>query len=75
MASVLWAVIRGLRPALEDGTVRILGADPKRMELAYGRPLFERFGGYEFDPEQIVLMLETTATLMHERAATLAGLY
>jgi S-DNA-T family DNA segregation ATPase FtsK/SpoIIIE len=72
---VLWAIIRGLLPALEDGTVRILGADPKRMELAYGRPLFERFGQYESDPEQIVLMLEETATQMQGRAGALAGEY
>jgi S-DNA-T family DNA segregation ATPase FtsK/SpoIIIE len=74
-ASVLWAIIRGLLPALEDGTVQILGADPKRMELAYGRPLFERFGRYESDPEQIVIMLETTVALMQARAAVLAGEY
>jgi DNA segregation ATPase FtsK/SpoIIIE, S-DNA-T family len=74
-ASVLWTIIRGLLPALEDGTVRILGADPKRMELAYGRPLFERFGRYESDPEQIVLMLEETVALMQARAGVLAGEY
>jgi S-DNA-T family DNA segregation ATPase FtsK/SpoIIIE len=72
---VLWAIIRGLVSALEDGTVRILGADPKRMELAYGRLLFERFGRYESDPEQIVLMLEETAALMQARAGVLAGEY
>jgi DNA segregation ATPase FtsK/SpoIIIE, S-DNA-T family len=49
-ASLLWGIIRGLLPALADGTVRILGADPKLMELAYGRALFDRYGRYESAP-------------------------
>ena len=49
-ASLIWGLIRGILPALADGTARILGADPKLMELAYGRALFDRYGRYESDP-------------------------
>jgi S-DNA-T family DNA segregation ATPase FtsK/SpoIIIE len=72
-ASVLWAFIRGILPALENGTVRILGADPKLMELAYGRALFDRYGRYESDPALIVGMLEDAVADMQDRAASLAG--
>jgi S-DNA-T family DNA segregation ATPase FtsK/SpoIIIE len=72
-ASVLWAIIRGILPALADGTARILGADPKLMELAYGRALFDRYGRYESDPALIVAMLEDTVTGMQRRAGQLAG--
>ena len=72
-ASLIWGLIRGLLPALAAGTARILGADPKRMELAYGRALFDRYGRYESDPEAIVLMLEDTVAGMQNRAGQLAG--
>jgi DNA segregation ATPase FtsK/SpoIIIE, S-DNA-T family len=72
-ASLIWGLIRGLLPALADGTCQILGADPKRMELAYGRALFDRYGQYESDPEAIVLMLEDTVAGMQKRAGQLAG--
>jgi DNA segregation ATPase FtsK/SpoIIIE, S-DNA-T family len=72
-ASVLWAIIRGILPALENGTARILGADPKLMELAYGRALFDRYGRYESDPTVIVEMLEDAVADMQDRASTLAG--
>ena len=72
-ASLLWGIIRGLLPALQEGTVRILGADPKLMELAYGRALFDRYGRYESGPEAITVMLEDAVTGMQERAAKLAG--
>jgi S-DNA-T family DNA segregation ATPase FtsK/SpoIIIE len=72
-ASLLWGIIRGILPALEDGTARILGADPKLMELAYGQPLFDRYGRYESNPEAIVGMLEDAVTGMQERAGRLAG--
>lgn len=72
-ASVLWAIIRGILPALENGTARILGADPKLMELAYGRALFDRYGRYESDPARIVGMLEDAVAEMQVRATTLAG--
>jgi DNA segregation ATPase FtsK/SpoIIIE, S-DNA-T family len=72
-ASVLWAIIRGILPALEDGTARILGADPKLMELAFGRSLFDRYGRYESDPALIVGMLEDAVVDMQGRASSLAG--
>ncbi len=72
-ASVLWAIIRGILPALADGTARIFGADPKLMELAYGRALFDRYGRYESDPALIVAMLEDTVADMQRRAGQLAG--
>jgi len=55
------------------GLVRILAADPKVMELAYGRALFDRYGSYAADPEPIVTMLETAVADMQGRARRLAG--
>jgi len=72
-ASVLWAIIRGILPALGDGTARIFGADPKLMELAYGRALFDRYGRYESEPALIVGMLEDAVADMQARATSLAG--
>ena len=37
-------------PAMRAGLVRILAADPKLMELAYGRAIFDRHGAYAADP-------------------------
>jgi len=72
-ASILWAIIRALLPALQSGLVEVLAADPKLMELAYGRPIFDRYGRYESDPERIVGMLEDAVTSMQLRAGKLAG--
>ena len=72
-ASLLWGIIRGILPALADGSARILGADPKLMELAYGRALFDRFGRYESEPAAITGMLEAAVAGMQARAARLAG--
>ncbi|HEX3388956.1 MAG TPA: FtsK/SpoIIIE domain-containing protein [Streptosporangiaceae bacterium] len=71
--SVIWGLIRALLPALHAGLVRILAADPKVMELAYGRAIFDRYGEYAADAKAIVAMLEQAATDMQARAAKLAG--
>ncbi len=71
--SVIWGLIRALLPALHAGLVRILAADPKVMELAYGRAIFDRYGSYAADPLAIVAMLEGAARDMQARAAVLAG--
>ena len=40
------------------GLVRLLGADPKRMELSYGREIFDTYGCYAADPADIAAMLD-----------------
>jgi len=74
-ASLLWGIIRGILPVLGNGTARLLGADPKLMELAYGRAMFERYGSYESDPAAIAVMLEDAVTSMQHRASQLAGVH
>jgi S-DNA-T family DNA segregation ATPase FtsK/SpoIIIE len=71
--SVIWGLIRALLPALHAGLVQILAADPKVMELAYGRAIFDTYGQYAADPAAIVAMLQAAVTDMQARAAVLAG--
>jgi DNA segregation ATPase FtsK/SpoIIIE, S-DNA-T family len=72
-ASLIWGIIRALLPALLDGTARVWGADPKLMELAFGRAIFERYGRYAADAAAIAAMLEDAVAEMHDRAAMFAG--
>jgi DNA segregation ATPase FtsK/SpoIIIE, S-DNA-T family len=71
--SILWSLIRALLGPLQAGLVRILAADPKVMELAYGRAIFDHYGQYAADPAAIVAMLEAAVRDMRARAAQLAG--
>lgn len=71
--SVIWSLIRALLPALQAGLARVLAADPKVMELAYGRAIFDTHGQYAADPAAIAAMLEQAVTDMQARAARLAG--
>jgi len=42
--SVIWALLCGLAPAIQQGRVQVWAVDPKGgMELAFGAPLFARF--------------------------------
>jgi S-DNA-T family DNA segregation ATPase FtsK/SpoIIIE len=72
-ASLLWGLIRAMLPDMRAGLVRVHAADPKLMELAYGRALFDRYGRYAADPEAIVAMLEDAVAEMQARAARFAG--
>ena len=72
-ASLLWGLIRAMFPLTQAGLVRVLAADPKLMELAFGRAVFERYGQYAADPEAIAGMLEAAVAGMQERAARFAG--
>jgi DNA segregation ATPase FtsK/SpoIIIE, S-DNA-T family len=72
-ASIIWSLIRAMLPALRGGLVRIQAADPKVMELAYGREIFDRHGSYACDPAAIIAMLEGAVVDMQARAAKLAG--
>jgi DNA segregation ATPase FtsK/SpoIIIE, S-DNA-T family len=71
--SIIWGLIRALLSAVHAGLVKILAADPKVMELAYGRAIFERYGRYAADPADIVAMLEDAVADMQARAGQLAG--
>ncbi len=72
-ASLLWSILRALLSLMTGGLVRVLAADPKGMELAYGRELFDAYGAYAADPAAIVTMLETAVAEMQARARLLAG--
>ena len=72
-ASLLWSIVRTLLPAMMAGLVRVWAADPKLMELAYGRAIFDRFGRYAATPEAIATMLEDAVDGMQRRAAVFAG--
>jgi DNA segregation ATPase FtsK/SpoIIIE, S-DNA-T family len=71
--SVIWSLIRAMLSLLQAGLVKVLAADPKVMELAYGRAIFDAYGQYAAAPEAIVLMLEAAVRDMQARAAKLAG--
>jgi S-DNA-T family DNA segregation ATPase FtsK/SpoIIIE len=72
-ASLLWSIVRAMLPAMVGGLVRVWAADPKLMELAYGRAIFDRYGRYAATPEAIVVMLEDAVAQMQARAAVFAG--
>jgi DNA segregation ATPase FtsK/SpoIIIE, S-DNA-T family len=55
------------------GLVRVHAADPKLMELAFGRALFDRYGRYAADPADIAALLEADVADMQDRAARFAG--
>ncbi len=71
--SVIWSLIRAMISLIRSGLVKVLAADPKVMELAYGRAIFDTCGQYAADPEAIVAMLEAAVRDMRARAAQLAG--
>ena len=60
-------------PLIQEGLVRVLAADPKLMELAFGRIIFDTHGDYAADPAVIADMLERAVADMQGRAARFAG--
>jgi len=60
-------------PLMCAGLARVLAADPKLMELAYGRVIFETCGAYAADPYAIAAMLDQAVADMQARAARFAG--
>ena len=72
-ASLLWGLVRAMFPLMQAGLVRVLAADPKLMELAFGRVIFDTYGSYAADPAAIADMLEQAVADMQARAARFAG--
>jgi S-DNA-T family DNA segregation ATPase FtsK/SpoIIIE len=72
-ASLLWGLVRAMFPLMRTGLVRVLAADPKLMELAHGRAIFDRYGSHAADPVAIAVMLDQAVADMQDRAARFAG--
>ena len=66
-------MVRALLPAMVAGLVRIWAADPKLMELAYGRAIFDRYGRYAATPEAIAPCSRSAVAAMQRPGAQLRG--
>ena len=62
-----------MMPLMRAGLVRVLAADPKLMELAYRRIIFDTYGQYTASPVAIAEMLDQAVADMQARAAPFAG--
>jgi S-DNA-T family DNA segregation ATPase FtsK/SpoIIIE len=71
--SYLWGLVRAMLPLLAAGLVQVWACDPKLMELAFGRALFDRCGRYAANPADIADLLDAAVTGMQARAARFAG--
>ena len=71
--SYLWGMVRAMLPAMADGLACVNACDPKLMELAFGRALFDRYGRYAADPADIAELLEDAVSDMQLRARLFAG--
>jgi S-DNA-T family DNA segregation ATPase FtsK/SpoIIIE len=69
--SVLWSLIRAMLPAMRAGVVQVWGIDPKRMELAFGRAVFNRYS--DDTGGGMVELLESAVAEMSKRAARFGG--
>jgi S-DNA-T family DNA segregation ATPase FtsK/SpoIIIE len=71
--SWLWGLVRAMLPAMAAGVARVWACDPKLMELAFGREIFDTFGRYAADPGDIADLLEEAVAEMQARARRFAG--
>jgi DNA segregation ATPase FtsK/SpoIIIE, S-DNA-T family len=71
--SLLWGLVRAMFPIMQQGLVQVLAADPKLMELSFGRAIFDTYGSYAASPDDIVTMLERAVADMQARAAGSPG--
>jgi S-DNA-T family DNA segregation ATPase FtsK/SpoIIIE len=71
--SYLWGLVRAMLPLMAAGLVRAWACDPKLMELAFGRAIFDTWGRYAADPADIADLLEEAVADMQARARRFAG--
>jgi S-DNA-T family DNA segregation ATPase FtsK/SpoIIIE len=71
--SWLWGLVRAMLPAMAAGLAQVWACDPKLMELAFGRELFDTWGRYAADPDSIADLLEEAVDAMQARARRFAG--
>jgi S-DNA-T family DNA segregation ATPase FtsK/SpoIIIE len=73
-SSVLWSLLRGLAPAIRDGTVVVWALDPKGgMELGPGEALFARFCAEDFEAMADILDEAVAVTQERTRRCRQAG--
>ena len=72
-ASVIWGLIRAMLPHAAGRAGAAPGRRPKRMELSYGREIFDTYGRYAADPADIAAMLAQAVADMQDRAEALGG--
>ncbi|MBV9011142.1 MAG: cell division protein FtsK [Pseudonocardiales bacterium] len=68
--SVMWCPLVAIAPAIRDGLVRVSGIDPKGMELAYGRRIFDR---YAVTGTEALAVLDQLIEVMQGRKTEFAG--
>jgi DNA segregation ATPase FtsK/SpoIIIE, S-DNA-T family len=68
--SVMWCPLVSIAPAIREGLVRVSGIDPKGMELAYGRGIFDR---YAVTGTDALAVLDDLIEAMAARKAAFAG--
>jgi DNA segregation ATPase FtsK/SpoIIIE, S-DNA-T family len=68
--SVIWSAIRAMIPAITAGWVKVWVLDPKRMELSFGKAIFDR---YADQAAGVVELLESAVAEMHARAEQFGG--
>src|ERR1700733_2860154 len=71
--SYLWGLVRAMLPLLVADVVEVWACDPKLMELAFGRSLFDRHGRYAANPADIADLLDAAVADMQARAGRFAG--
>src|SRR5437879_4085571 len=69
--SWIWTMVLGLVPAWRAGLVEFWGCDPKMIELAMGREVWEHYADTD---EDSVTMLEQCVDAMHERTRYMQGI-
>lgn len=70
--SILWSLLYGLAPVIDQGLVQVWAIDPKGgMELRPGQRLFSRFE--DGTPETMCGLLEDLVAVMDARAKSLAA--
>ncbi|MDQ2874618.1 MAG: FtsK/SpoIIIE domain-containing protein [Actinomycetota bacterium] len=71
--SYLWGLVRAMLPLMAAGLVRCWACDPKLIEFAFGRAIFDTWGRYAADPADIASLLEDAVADMQARARRFAG--
>lgn len=70
--SFLWSTVEQLAPAIASGLVRLVGIDPKALELSMASGLFNRL--VDGDPAQVADCLDDLVATMNARKARMRGL-